>query len=71
MMSMRIISSGSIEERPRARLQMRPQFGQIDEAVNLAQQVTVGDAPLQAEAIKQRLLHHPRLAHHRPNLPRQ
>jgi hypothetical protein len=37
--------------------------------VNLdpAQHVTVGDVPLQAEAIEQRLLHHPPLAHHRPN----
>ena len=30
----------------------------------------VGDAPLKAEAVKQRLLHHPPLAHHRPNLLR-
>jgi hypothetical protein len=39
------------------------------QTVNLAKQVTVRDMPLQAEAIKQRLLHHPPLAHHRPNLP--
>jgi transposase len=29
----------------------------------------VGDMPLEAEAVEQRLLHHPPLAHHRPNLP--
>jgi hypothetical protein len=28
------------------------------------------DMPLKAEAVEQRLLHHPPLAHHRPNLPR-
>src|SRR6202034_1404362 len=26
--------------------------------------------PLEAEAVEQRLLHHPPFAHHRPNLPR-
>jgi hypothetical protein len=30
--------------------------------------VTVGDVPLKAEAVEQRLLHHPPFAHHRPNL---
>jgi hypothetical protein len=32
--------------------------------------VIVGDMPLKAEAVEQRLLHHPPFAHHRPNLPR-
>jgi hypothetical protein len=50
------------------RRQMRPNFGQVDETVDPAQHMTVGDVPLQAEAIEQRLLHHPPLAHHRPNL---
>jgi hypothetical protein len=31
--------------------------------------VIVGDMPLKAEAVEQRLLHHPPLAHHPPNLP--
>jgi hypothetical protein len=30
--------------------------------------VTVRDMPLKAEAVQQRLLHHPPFAHHRPNL---
>src|SRR5271155_3250738 len=30
----------------------------------------VGHVPLKTEAVEQRLLHHPPLAHHRPNLPR-
>jgi hypothetical protein len=47
---------------------MRPNLGQVDETVDLAQQVIVRDPPLQTEAVKQRLLHHPPLAHHRPNL---
>src|SRR5277367_145120 len=41
--------------------QMRPNLGQIDETVDLAQQVIVRDAPIEAEAVKQRLLHHPPL----------
>ena len=48
--------------------QMRPNLGQVDEPVDLAKQVTVGDMPLEAEAVEQRLLHHPPFAHHRPNL---
>src|SRR5580658_10096839 len=48
--------------------QMRPNLGQVDETVDLAQQVIVRDTPLQTEAVKQRLLHHPPFAHHRPNL---
>jgi hypothetical protein len=48
--------------------QMRPQIRQVDETVDLAKHVIVGDVPLEAEAVKQRLLHHPPLAHHRPNL---
>jgi hypothetical protein len=64
-----IISSGSIEGRLAVvRLKMRPQPGQIDEAVDLAQQVTIRDMSLEAEAVKQRLLHHPPPAHQRPNL---
>jgi len=51
--------------------QVRPQPGQIDEPVDLAKQVIVGDMPLEAEAVKQRLLHHSPLAHHRPNLLRR
>src|ERR1700729_4252731 len=50
------------------RLQMRPNLGQVDEPIDLAQQMIVGDMPFEAEAAKQRLLHHPPLAHHRPNL---
>ena len=50
--------------------EMRSQPGQIDETVDLAKQVIFGDVPLKAEAIKQRLLHHPPLADHRPNLLR-
>src|ERR1700722_19406185 len=48
--------------------QMRPNLGQVDEPVDLAQQMVVGDMPLKTEAVKERLLHHPPLAHHRPNL---
>jgi hypothetical protein len=47
---------------------MRPNLGQVDETIDLAQQVIVWDAPLQTEAVKQRLLHHPPFAHHRTNL---
>ena len=39
---------------------MRPNVRKVDEPVNLAKQVTVGDVPLQTEAIEQRLLHHTR-----------
>src|SRR5271154_1548702 len=48
--------------------QMRPNLGQVDEPIDLAKQVTVRDMPLKAEAVEQRLLHHPPFAHHRPNL---
>jgi hypothetical protein len=41
------------------------------EAVNLAKQMVVGDMPLKAEAVEQRLLYHPTLAHHWPNLRAQ
>src|ERR1700722_11674551 len=34
---------------------MRPNLGQVDETVDLAQQVIVRDAPLQTEAVKQPL----------------
>src|SRR3984957_14764677 len=44
---------------------MRPNFRQIDEAVDLAQEVIVRDMTLKAEAVEQRLLHHPPFAHHR------
>jgi hypothetical protein len=37
--------------------------GQIGKPVDLAKQVIVGDMPLNAEAVEQRLLHHPPLAH--------
>jgi hypothetical protein len=48
--------------------EVRPQAGQIDEAVDLAQQVIVRDMLLEAEAVERRLLHHPPLTHHRPSL---
>jgi hypothetical protein len=44
--------------------------GQIDETVDPAKEVIVADMPLKAEAVEQRLLDHPPLAHHRPNLLR-
>ena len=47
---------------------MRPNLGQVDETVDLAQQMIVRDPPLQTEALEQRLLHHLPFAHHRPNL---
>ena len=40
----------------------------VDEPVNLAQQMIGGDVPLQAEAVKQRFLHHPPFAHHPPKI---
>src|SRR5271170_5371279 len=43
---------------------MRPQTRQVNETVDLAKHVIVGDMPLEAEAVEQRLLHHPPLAHH-------
>jgi hypothetical protein len=64
-MSIRIISSGSIEGRS---TQVRTNLGQVDEPIDLAQQMIVRDMPLKTEAVEQRLLHHPPLAHHRPNL---
>ena len=39
--------------------------GQVDEAIDRAQQVIRRDVPLQAELVEQRLLHHRPLAHHR------
>jgi hypothetical protein len=45
--------------------QMRRNGRQVDEPVDLAQHVTVGNMPLQAEAVEQRLLQHPPFAHHR------
>ena len=51
------------------RAQVRTNLGQVDEPIDLAQQMIVRDMPLKAEAVEQRLLHHPPLAHHRPNLP--
>src|ERR1700722_2442062 len=45
-------------------------LGQVDEPVDLSQQMIVGHMPLEAETVKQRLLHHPPLAHHRPTLLR-
>ncbi len=49
-------------------LEMRPNAGKVDETVDPAQHVIIRDVPFQAEAVEQRLLHHPPLAHHRPNL---
>src|SRR5262249_52134365 len=48
---------------------MRPQPREIDKTVDLPKQVIVRDMPLEAEAVEQRFLHYPPLAHHRPNLP--
>ena len=45
--------------------QMCPNLGQVDEPIDLAKQVTVRDMPLKAEAVEQRLLHHPPFPHHR------
>ena len=42
---------------------VRPQSRKIDEPVDLAKQVIVGDMPFEAEAVKQRLLHHPPFGH--------
>src|ERR1700678_2724655 len=50
------------------RLQMPPDLRKVHKTVDLAKQVIVRDVPLEAEAVKQRLLHHAPLAHHRPNL---
>ena len=44
---------------------MRPDLRKVDEPVDLAKQVIVRDMPFQAEAVEQRLLHHPPFAHHR------
>ena len=41
---------------------MRPNLRKIDEAVDLAQEVIARDMTLKAEAVEQRLLHHPPLA---------
>ena len=41
----------------------------VDEPVDLAKHVIVGDVPLEAEAVEKRLLHHTSFTHHRPNLP--
>ena len=50
---------------------MRPNLGQVDETVDLAQQVIVRDALLETEAVEQRLLHHSPFARHRPILRTQ
>src|SRR4029077_3648934 len=50
------------------RLKVSPNARQIDEPIDLAQHVIARHVPFQAEAIKQRLLHHCPFAHHRPNL---
>ena len=42
----------------------------VRRALNAVLAGPVGDMPLKAEAVEQRLLHHPPFAHHRPNLPR-
>jgi hypothetical protein len=46
----------------------RSNLRKVDEPVDLAKQVIVGDMPLKTEAVEQRLLHHAPLVHHRPNL---
>ena len=48
------------------RPQMIADARQIDEPVDRAQQVIRRNMILEAEAVKQRLLHHRPLAHHRP-----
>ncbi len=48
--------------------QVRPNLRQVDEPIDLAQQMIVRHMPLKTEAVEQRLLHYPPLAHHRPNL---
>ncbi len=50
---------------------MRSQSGQIDEAVDRAQQVIGRNMTLDAELVEQRFLHHRPLAHHQLNLPLQ
>jgi hypothetical protein len=59
---MRIISSG-IDRGPSdiaiVGPEVRPQAAQIDKTVDLAKQMIVGDMPLNAEAVEQRLLHPP------------
>jgi hypothetical protein len=42
---------------------MPPNLQQIDEAIDLAQEVIAWDMTLKAQAVEQRLLHHPPLAH--------
>ena len=41
---------------------MRPNIRQVDEAIDLAQEVIARVMTLKAEAVEQRLLHHPPLA---------
>jgi hypothetical protein len=43
---------------------VRPQSRKINEAVDLAKKMIGRDMPLEAEAVEQRLLHDPSLAHH-------
>jgi hypothetical protein len=45
----------------------------MDEAIDLAQEVIVRNMTLKAEAVEQRLLHHPPFAHHgaSPDSPRK
>jgi hypothetical protein len=44
---------------------MRPQARQVCDALDRAEQMVSRNVPLQAELVKQRLLHHAPLAHHR------
>jgi hypothetical protein len=44
---------------------VRANLGQVREPVDLAQQMIVGHMPLKAEAVEQRLLHHPPLGQRR------
>jgi hypothetical protein len=53
------------------RLQMRSDLRKVDKPVDRAKQVIVRNMPLEAEAVEQRLLHHPPFAHRRPNLLHQ
>jgi hypothetical protein len=41
---------------------MRPNAGQVDERVGLAKHMIAGEVPFEAEAVEQRLSHHPPLA---------
>jgi len=69
-MSIRIISSGSIEGRPIERLQLLPNIAQIKEAVDPAQQMIIRNVILKAEVVEQPLRCCLR-PHHRSRPPRK